>query len=88
MSESAVNTLEKVNWRVNVIISSRDLSKVLEPIVYLELVMADGKIESLEVPVSKFHTLRQNVALLLKEIDTVNRKGSNILRLIGPSQFS
>lgn len=79
-----MNSVVDIKWRVNIIISSRDLSRVLEPVVYLELLLTDGTTKSLEVPLSKFHSLRQNVALLLKEIDSINRKGSNIMRIIGP----
>lgn len=46
--------------------------------------MLDDTVQSLEVPLSKFHILRQNVALLLKEIELVKSKGSNIMRIIGP----
>lgn len=81
---SNINTIKDIFWRVNVIISSRDLSRVLEPVVYMELIMIDDTVECLEVPLSKFHALRQNVALLLKEIELVKNKGSNIMRIIGP----
>nr|XP_014282663.1 COMM domain-containing protein 5-like [Halyomorpha halys] len=80
-----MTNIKDIKWRVNIVISSRDLSRVLEPVVYLELWLTDGSTKCLEIPVSKFHTLRQNVALLLKEIDVINRKGTNIMRIIGPS---
>ncbi|KAK9498634.1 hypothetical protein O3M35_003222 [Rhynocoris fuscipes] len=85
MSENnSINTIKDIFWRINIIISSRDLSRVLEPIVYMELLMADDTVECLEVPLAKFHALRQNVALLLKEIEIVKNKGSNIMRIIAP----
>ncbi|XP_073984036.1 COMM domain containing 5 Like Sm protein 4 [Rhodnius prolixus] len=82
--QNNINTIKDIFWRVNIVISSRDLSRVLEPVVFMELVMLDDTVQSLEVPLSKFHILRQNVALLLKEIELVKSKGSNIMRIIGP----
>ncbi|KAF6205408.1 hypothetical protein GE061_019580 [Apolygus lucorum] len=74
--------IKDIRWRVNVILSSRDCSRVVEPIVYVELIMEDGDVEALEMSETKFHYLRQNVALLLREVETVKRKGTNILRLL------
>ncbi|BES93520.1 COMM domain containing 5 [Nesidiocoris tenuis] len=78
-----MKTIKDIRWRVNVILSSRDCSRVIEPTVYVELILNNGEIESLEMSESKFHYLRQNVALLLREVDNVKRKGKNICRLLG-----
>lgn len=60
----------------------RDLARVLEPVVYLEITLESGDKQCIEVPLSKFHMLRQHVALLLKEIDIVKEKSLSIVRTV------
>lgn len=66
--------LESLNWRVDVGISTSSLNRVLEPTVLMELTLTDGRIHSFEIPVSKFHELRYNVAFVLKEMEDLEKR--------------
>ncbi|CAH3035826.1 unnamed protein product [Porites lobata] len=72
-------SLDSLRWRVDVAISTSSLSRVLEPSVLMEMKLSDGKIHTFEVPLSKFHELRYNVAYVLKEMEEVEKK--NILKI-------
>ncbi|XP_046669625.1 COMM domain-containing protein 5-like isoform X2 [Homalodisca vitripennis] len=67
-----------LKWRIDIIISSRDLSRILEPVICLEFNLDSGERQSVEMPVSKFHSLRHSIALLLKEMETVNQRLASI----------
>lgn len=56
----------------------RDTSRILEPVIYLEFILDSGKPMSVEMPISKFHSLRHSVALLLKEMDSTTQRLSHI----------
>ncbi|RZF37957.1 hypothetical protein LSTR_LSTR005457 [Laodelphax striatellus] len=63
-----------MKWRVNIVISSRDLSRVLEPVVCLEIELDSGDTKYIEVPISKFHLLRQNVAVALDQLELCKKR--------------
>ncbi|XP_045203477.2 COMM domain-containing protein 5-like [Mercenaria mercenaria] len=71
--------LDRLKWRVDVGISTSVLNRVLEPTVLMEMTLTDGNIHSFEVPVSKFHELRYNVAYVLKEMEDLEKR--NILKI-------
>jgi len=71
--------LESFRWRVDVGISTSVLNRVLEPYVIMEMKLSDGSIQQFEVPSSKFHELRHNVASVLKEMNDLERR--NILKI-------
>ncbi|XP_052793405.1 COMM domain-containing protein 5-like [Mya arenaria] len=66
--------LEALKWRVDVGISTSVLNRVLEPTVLMEMTLSDGNISTFEVPVSKFHELRFNVASVLKEMEDLEQR--------------
>ena len=45
----------------------------------MQMILSDGEIKTFEVPLSQFHELRYNVALVLKEMDGVEQK--NIFKI-------
>ncbi|XP_062514451.1 COMM domain-containing protein 5-like [Corticium candelabrum] len=67
-------TLQSFRWRVNVSISTSALNRVLEPSVLVEMTLSSGKIKTFEVPVSKFHELRYNVAYVLKQMEDLEKR--------------
>lgn len=67
-------TLEKFKWRVDVSISTSSLARALQPSVLMQLKLSDGSFQRFEVPVSKFHELRFNVALILKEMNNLEKR--------------
>jgi len=66
-------TLSSLKWRVDVIISSSTVSRVLSPIVTVEVTSSDGKVRTFEVTIEKFHELRYNVAKVLKDMEEVEQ---------------
>ncbi|XP_012707903.2 COMM domain-containing protein 5 [Fundulus heteroclitus] len=67
-------TLEEFKWRVDVSISTSSLAKALQPSVLMQLKLSDGSFQRFEVPVSKFQDLRYNVALILKEMNDLEKR--------------
>ncbi|XP_039288828.1 COMM domain-containing protein 5-like [Nilaparvata lugens] len=73
---------DPLKWRVNIIISSRDLSRVLEPVVCLEIKLDSGETKYIEVPISKFHLMRQNVAVALDQMELCRKRLDSINQTI------
>ncbi|XP_071489006.1 COMM domain-containing protein 5-like [Diadema antillarum] len=71
--------LDNFRWRVDVAISTSALSRSLEPTIMAEMSLSDGSKHTFELPVSKFHELRYNVASLVKEMEDLEKK--NILKI-------
>jgi hypothetical protein len=71
--------VQHVRWRVDVVISSSSVSRVMRPSLLMELTLSDGRIEVMEVPVEEFHTLRYTAAKLLAEMGSV--EGHPVLRI-------
>jgi len=69
-----LSTLESIKWRVDVAISTSVLNRVLQPTITMELILDNGKVHHFEVPVSKFHELRYNVASVLKEMEDLEKR--------------
>lgn len=69
-----LNKLESLKWRVDVGISTSVLNRLLEPSVSMEMVLSNGSIHHLEIPMHKFHELRYNVAHVLKEIEVLEKR--------------
>uniref|UniRef100_A0A3B5R7T0 COMM domain-containing protein 5 n=1 Tax=Xiphophorus maculatus TaxID=8083 RepID=A0A3B5R7T0_XIPMA len=67
-------TLEEFKWRVDVSISTSSLARALQPSVLMQLKLSDGSFQRFEVPVSKFQELRYNVALILKEMNDLEKR--------------
>ncbi|XP_064636184.1 COMM domain-containing protein 5-like [Lineus longissimus] len=66
--------LDEFRWRVDVGISTSALNRVLEPAVLMEMTLSDGKLQNFEVPMSKFHQLRYDVASVLKEMEDLEKR--------------
>jgi hypothetical protein len=54
--------LEKLRWRVDVIISSGSLSRVLRPTILMQMVLSNKIIKTFEVSIDQFSQLRVGVA--------------------------
>ncbi|XP_017278597.1 COMM domain-containing protein 5 isoform X1 [Kryptolebias marmoratus] len=67
-------TLEDFKWRVDVSISTSSLARALQPSVLTQMKLSDGSFHRFEVPVSKFQELRYNVALILKEMNDLEKR--------------
>ena len=64
--EQRLPSLAGMSWRVDVTISTTQLSRVFRPTVSMSLTLSDGTIRTFEVGVDKFNELRYNVAKVLK----------------------
>lgn len=73
-------TMEDFKWRVDVTISTSSLARALQPSVLMQMKLSDGKLHRFEVPLSKFQDLRYNVALILKEMNDLEKR--SILRVL------
>ncbi len=62
----ALPSISDVDWRVDVAVSTTALSRVFKPCIIMSLTLSDSTIHTFECSIEKFHTLRYNVAKLLK----------------------
>eukprot|EP01102_Stenamoeba_stenopodia_P015789 TRINITY_DN5439_c0_g1_i1.p1 TRINITY_DN5439_c0_g1~~TRINITY_DN5439_c0_g1_i1.p1 ORF type:complete len:204 (+),score=45.33 TRINITY_DN5439_c0_g1_i1:185-796(+) len=67
-------TLDKLTWRVDVVISTSSMSRVMKPRIVLSMVLSDGNIKTFEISIEKFHELRFNVSKLLKDVEELERQ--------------
>lgn len=65
--------LDKLRWRIDVIISSGSLSKVMRPSILMQMILSDGRIETFEVSQQEFHQVRYGVAKMLREMQVIER---------------
>lgn len=66
-------SLTTFRWRVDVAISTETLQKVFKPTVLCETTTSDGVTKTFEMPVEQFHSLRYNVAKVLRNMVEVER---------------
>jgi hypothetical protein len=55
-------TLTSLTWRVDVILSSSSVTRVMQPFIILRLGLSDGSFRTIELSVKAFHDLRFRVA--------------------------
>ncbi|MGH0180846.1 UNVERIFIED_CONTAM: hypothetical protein FKN15_005235 [Acipenser sinensis] len=58
----------------SVIFGSSSLARALQPSILMQMKLTDGNAHRFEVPVSKFQELRYNVALILKEMNDLEKR--------------
>ncbi len=73
--------LTKLDWRVDVAISSTQLNRVFKPSVTFQITMDDGKIRTFESSVEKFHQLRYNVSKMLATMQNIEQHPT-LMRLV------
>ena len=62
-------SLEKLNWRVDVTISTTAQSRVFKPSILMRTTLSDGSIRTFECSVDDFHKMRYAVAKVLKGVN-------------------
>ncbi|XP_012680615.2 COMM domain-containing protein 5 [Clupea harengus] len=72
-------SIKDFTWRVDVAISTSSISRALQPSILTQIQLSDDTRHCFEIPVSKFQELRYNVALILKEMNDLEKK--NILKI-------
>ncbi|KAI8122938.1 hypothetical protein FF38_11764 [Lucilia cuprina] len=67
---------KNLQWRINISLHQR-LSRgpsAVTPTIILHFQLSDGRYRTLELPLSMFHRLRYNVAVLLSEIQALEQR--------------
>ncbi|EFX76721.1 hypothetical protein DAPPUDRAFT_306081 [Daphnia pulex] len=59
--------LNHVKWRIDVTISTSDVSRILEPWILMEINLESGDQKTVHIPVAQFHSLRYQVASCLNQ---------------------
>jgi COMM domain containing 5 len=62
-------SISKLNWRVDVAISTTSQSRVFKPSVTFRTTLSDGRIRTFECSAEQFHQLRYGVAKVLKSVN-------------------
>ncbi|NXF35588.1 COMD5 protein, partial [Nyctibius bracteatus] len=71
---SRLPSVQDLKWRVDVAISTSSLARALQPSILMMMKLSDGTAHRFEVPVAKFQELRYNVALILKEMNDLEKR--------------
>lgn len=66
--------LEKLDWRIDVTVSSSHLNKSFNTVIIFKMRFKNGETKSFEMPVSKFYLFRLYVTFLLKEFQAAEKK--------------
>uniref|UniRef100_A0A1D5PWF0 COMM domain-containing protein 5 n=1 Tax=Gallus gallus TaxID=9031 RepID=A0A1D5PWF0_CHICK len=74
MQASRLPNVQDFKWRVDVAISTSSLARALQPSILMLMKLSDGTAHRFEVPVAKFQELRYNVALILKEMNDLEKR--------------
>jgi hypothetical protein len=76
-------------WRVDVVLSTSSVSRVLRPCVLLRTTLTDGSVATFEMNLDAFHELRHSAAEALLAMDTAAPKLAAVhdvaLRARGPA---
>ncbi|NWQ62693.1 COMD5 protein, partial [Neopipo cinnamomea] len=72
--QSRLPGIQDFKWRVDVAISTSSLARALQPSILMMMKLSDGTAHRFEVPVAKFQELRYNVALILKEMNDLEKR--------------
>lgn len=65
--------LEKLDWRIDITISSSKQSMVLRPAVFLQMDLSDGNKQEFELNILRFHQLRYFVSKMLKDMEDLEQ---------------
>ncbi|KAM6323332.1 COMM domain-containing protein 5 isoform 2-T2 [Podargus strigoides] len=74
IQRSRLPSIQDFRWRVDVAISTSSLARALQPSILMMMKLSDGTAHRFEVPVAKFQELRYNVALILKEMNDLEKR--------------
>ncbi|NWT08107.1 COMD5 protein, partial [Vireo altiloquus] len=74
IQRSQLPSIQDFKWRVDVAISTSSLARALQPSILMMMKLSDGTAHRFEVPVAKFQELRYNVALILKEMNDLEKR--------------
>lgn len=61
-------TLSSLSWRVDVILSSSSVTRVMQPFVIMRFGLSDGTFKTVELSVEAFHDLRFRISEALHSL--------------------
>lgn len=65
------DSLVNFRWRVDVTISNSMMSRVFTPVIWMQMTLDNGRQETFEVSLEKFHQLRLETADILKQMHEI-----------------
>lgn len=66
--------LVSCKWRIDIIISSSVLNRVLEPCIIMEWIFDTGERQTFELSLAKFHQIRHAIATILVEMQSIEQQ--------------
>jgi hypothetical protein len=72
--------LRRLRWRVDVVISTGSLGRVMKPVLMLQMILNDATVKTFEVSVEQFNQLRFGAAKVLQDMQLLERHP--ILRIV------
>lgn len=74
LHEPHLPRLTSLTWRLDIVISSSCVSRILEPSIMFKLHVSTGQTYIFHVPISKFHQFRHQVSLLLSDMAALEQR--------------
>lgn len=65
--------IERLEWRVDVTVTSSQLNRVFKPSVLFQVTTSTGEIKTFECSMDKFHLLRYSVARMLAAVQNIEQ---------------
>ena len=65
--------LTKFRWRIDITISSGQLSRIMRPSLLVQMILSNGEIKRFEISLEQFNQLRYGVARVLKDMQLIER---------------
>jgi len=67
-------SLSSTSWRIDIVICSSVINRILEPAIILKLTLSDGSVISFSLSVASFHKLRYDVTAVLKSMTDLEKR--------------
>lgn len=65
---------KRMQWRINISLGDCGITQLSQPTIIIHFQTPNGECRTLEFPVAMFHRLRYNIALLLKEMQSLENR--------------
>lgn len=74
-------SLDSIEWRIDIIISTASLNKAFVPIILFQLTTSNGDIKTVECDIPTFHKLRYSTAKMLANMQAIDQHPT-LMRLV------
>ena len=82
ISTNLLSSLVKIEWKIEITLSSIWMKKILRPMILLIFHLNDGKKKSVYMDINKFQNFRKDLAIILKNIHQIEFKAENLKNII------